>query len=103
MRYELESVKSWPLLGIKSYSSGQVCLLGLQNQHMCWNPAKLYFKNKAPKKGREKETRGKDQSPIPKEVGRLEEMNPLRTKSSTSHTKAYQLKKGEVNLIKLQA
>jgi len=28
-----------------------------------WNPAKLYNKKKAPKKGREKETRGKDQSP----------------------------------------
>ncbi len=52
------------------------------------NPAKLYEK-KAPKKGREKETRGQHQSPkqtAPKKAGHQEESEPLTTKSS-SHMK----------------
>jgi hypothetical protein len=55
-----------------------------------WNPAKLY-KKKAPKKGREKETKCKDQSPgiqkSPKEVSHMTERKPLSTKTSTGRMK----------------
>jgi hypothetical protein len=48
-----------------------------------WNPAKLY-KKKALKKGREKATRGLDQSPgkqtAQKRRGHKKERGPLRTK-----------------------
>jgi len=50
---------------------------------MWWNPAKLCRK-KAPKKGRENETRGKDRSPgkqtAQQRQGHSEEMEPLRAK-----------------------
>jgi hypothetical protein len=46
------------------------------------NPVKLY-KKKAPKKGREKETRGKDQSPG-KQADHKEVREPLSTETSTS-------------------
>jgi hypothetical protein len=64
-----------------------------------WNLAKLYEK-KAPKQGREKQTRGKDQSPSKQTTQRG---GPTRgkgtTKNQTFHQshEAYQLKKGEVN------
>jgi hypothetical protein len=59
-----------------------------QSEFHVMNPAKLYEK-KAPKKGREKETRGQHQSPkqtAPKKAGHQEESEPLTTKSS-SHMK----------------
>ncbi len=59
---------------------------------MWWNPAKLY-KKKAPKKAREKETRGKDQSPgkqtAQKMAGHKEVRESLSTKTSTSPLEEY--------------
>jgi hypothetical protein len=60
-------------------------------------PAKLY-KKKAPKKGREKETRGKDQSPGKKTAQiRQATRGNGTTKNQTLPQlhEAYQLKKGE--------
>jgi hypothetical protein len=58
-----------------------------------------------------KRTKGNDQSPgkanSPKEVGHKEAREPLSIKTSTKNLhqslEAYQLKKGELNPIKLQA
>jgi hypothetical protein len=63
------------------------------------NPVKLY-KKKAPKKGRDKETRGKHQSPG-KRIAQKKQAT--RRKGTTKYRnlhqllEAYQLKKGEVN------
>jgi hypothetical protein len=46
-----------------------------------------FIERKAPKKGREKETRGKDQSSGPTKAGHKEEREPLRTGPSTSGMK----------------
>jgi hypothetical protein len=50
---------------------------------------------------------GKDQSPgkqnSPKEAGHLEEREPLKSLTLLQLHEAYQLKKGEVNPVKLQA
>jgi hypothetical protein len=52
-----------------------------------WNPTKFY-KKKAPKKGKEKETRGKDQSPCKqttqKRWATKTKGNQLRTKPSSN-------------------
>jgi hypothetical protein len=54
-----------------------------------WNPTKFH-KKKTPKRGKEKATRGKDQTKQvnnPKEASHMEVKEPLNTKTSTSHLK----------------
>jgi len=63
-----------------------------------WNPAKLY-KKKAPKKGREKETRGKDWSPGKKAAQircATRGNGTINNQTLLQSHEAYQLKKGEV-------
>jgi hypothetical protein len=65
-----------------------------------WNPAK-HHKKKAPNKGRGKETKGLDQSPGKQTAHEL--MNHSKYWNFQQSHEAYQVKKGEVSLIKLQA
>jgi hypothetical protein len=62
-----------------------------------------FVKKKAPKKGREKETRGLYQSPGKQIAQKRWATRTTKNRTLLQSYEAYQLKKGEINLIKLQA